>query len=153
MSLTQPNPALGGRLIGWIIGIFLTLCGVGFYYAHQAWSTGFFTASFSTELAVLLYVSVLYTGVNATAKLLTDRKITLIAIELIGAFLTGIATLALFIVFPFNFAHVGDVLPGLLRPLLGWVTNDIGRIAYGLAVFGSIVAIIADGARLVTARN
>jgi hypothetical protein len=144
---------LAGRIIGWGIGVFLAMCAFGFYYAHQAWSTGFFTPSFTTELAVLLYVSVLYLAVNATAKLLIDRNRTLISIELIGACLTGIATLALFIVFPVNFAHVGDVLPSLLRPLLSWVTNDIGRFAYGLAVFGSLVAIVADGIRLVTARN
>ena len=56
-------------------------------------------------------------------------------------------------VFPFNFAHVSDVLPSLLRPLLGWVTNDIGKILYGVAVFGSFIAIIVDSAKLITARN
>ena len=153
MSLTQPNPAIAGRIIGWIIAVILTLCAFGFYYAHQAWSTGFFTASFSTGLAVLLYVSILYLIVNSTAKLLTNRKGTLAMIELLGALLTGIATLCLFVVFPFNFAHVSDVLPSLLRPLLGWVTNDIGRILYGVAVFGSVIAIIVDSAKLITARN
>ena len=97
MSLSQQSTNIAGRIIGWIISIILTLCGLGFYYAHQAWSTGFFTASFSTELAVLLYVSVFYVAVNATAKLLTDRKSTVLAVELIGAFLTSIATLALFV--------------------------------------------------------
>ena len=153
MSLRQPNPAIAERIIGWIIAVILTLCAFGFYYAHQAWSTGFFTASFSTGLAVLLYVSILYLIVNSTAKLLTNRKGTLAMIELLGALLTGIATLCLFVVFPFNFAHVSDVLPSLLRPLLGWVTNDIGRILYGVAVFGSVIAIIVDSAKLITARN
>ena len=153
VSLPQQSVGQAGRIIGWVISVFITLCAFGFYYAHQAWSTGFFTASFTTGLAVLLYVSVLYLAVNSTAKLLTNRKSAVITVELIGAFLTGIATLALFIVFPFNCAHVGDVLPTPLQPLLGWVTNDIGKIAYGLAVLGSIVAIIADSARLVTARD
>ncbi len=157
MSLSEPlskqTTNIVGRIIGWIVSVFLTLCAFGFYYAHQAWSTGFFTASFTTGLAVLLYVSVLYLVVNATAKLLTDRKGIVIAVELLGAVLTGFATIALFIVFPFNFAHVADVLPSLLRPLLSWVTNDIGRIVYGVAVFGSIIAIIADSARLITVRD
>ena len=152
MSVSTKTTNLAGRIIGWIISVFLTLLAFGFYYAHQAWSTGFFTASFSTGLAVLLYVSVLYLAVNATAKLLTDQKRIVITVELIGAILTGLATLSLFVVFPFSFAHVGDVLPSLIRPLLSWITNDIGRIAYGLGVFGSIVAIIADSARLITGR-
>jgi hypothetical protein len=91
--------------------------------------------------------------VNATAKLLTDRKGTLAMVELLGALLTGVATLCLFVVFPFNFAHLGDVLPSLLQPLLRWVTNDIGRILYAVAVFGSVIAIIVDSAKILTARN
>jgi hypothetical protein len=151
-TLSQ-STRIAGRIIGWIISIVLTLCGFGFYYAHQAWSTGFFRASFSTELAVLLYVSVLYVAVNATAKLLTDQKTTLAMIELLGALLTGVTSLALFVIFPLNFAHVGDVLPSLLQPLLSWVSNDVGRFVYGVAVFGSIIAIIVDSAKLLTAHN
>ncbi|HEX7586770.1 MAG TPA: hypothetical protein VF478_00490 [Anaerolineae bacterium] len=153
MTISNPNPAVAGRIVGWIIAVILTLCAFGFYYAHQVRATGFFTAGFTAELAVLLYVSILYLIVNATAKLLTDRKGSLAMVELLGALLTGFATLCLFVVFPFNFAHVGDVLPSLLQPLLRWVTNDIGRILYAVAVFGSVIAIIVDSAKLLTARN
>jgi hypothetical protein len=150
---SNPSPALAGRIIGWTISVILTLCAFGFYYAHQTWSTGFFTTGFSSGLAILLYVSVLYLIVNATAKLVTGRQSTLALIELVGALLTGIATVCLFVVFPFNFAHVGDVLPNQLQFLLSWVTNDIGRILYGVAVLGSVIAILVDSAKLMTARN
>ena len=139
--------------MGWIVGVIVTLCAFVFYYAHQVQATGFFTDGFTTELAVLLYVSILYLIVNATAKLLTDRQSTLAMVELLGALLTGVATLCLFMVFPFNFAHVGDVLPSLVQPLLKWITNDVGRILYAVAVFGSVIAIIVDSAKLVTGRN
>ena len=150
---TATQSQIAGRIIGWFIAVVLMLCGLGFYYAHQAWSTGFFTPNFTGELAVLLYVSILYVAINATARLLTDRKSTLTMIELLGALLTGITTLCLFVAFPFNFAHVGDVLPGLIQPLLRWVTNDVGRILCAVAVFGSAIAIIVDSAKLVRARN
>jgi hypothetical protein len=44
----------------------------------------------------------------------------------------------LFIVFPFNFAHLGDLLPSSLQFLLSWIPNYLGRIILLLVGLGGL---------------
>lgn len=159
MKSNPPSPAMHGRLmIGHakaseaIPSIIATFLIGGFYIAHQAWSTGFFTADFTILLATAFYASVFYVIVNSAAKVLIARKDVVILIELIGAVLfMGVAAWVYF-VFPFNFAHLADVVPVQAQFALTWITNDIGRIIVDIALFGSIIAVIIDSARLAWAR-
>jgi len=42
----------------------------------------------------------------------------------------------------FNFSHLADALPGAIRFVLAWITNDIGRVFLILQIIiGSITAI------------
>ena len=64
---------------------FFTILVFGFYMAHYAWSTGFFTSAFTPVLAVLFFASVLYVIVNTSAKAITPRKDILALIQLVGS--------------------------------------------------------------------
>jgi hypothetical protein len=51
----------------------------------------------------------------------------------------ALGSLWLAIVFPFDFSHLPDVLPGAIRFILSWITNDIGRLVLILQVLIGLV--------------
>jgi len=53
-----------------------------------------------------------------------------------------VGSLWLFLVFPFDFSHLADVLPSGIQLLFGWLTDGIARILLSLQVrIGAITAI------------
>jgi hypothetical protein len=132
-----------------IAASFFTILVFGFYMAHYAWSTGFFTSGFTPLLATLFFASVLYVLVNITAKAITPRKDVLALVDLIGALLVVTVAAWIFVAFPLNFAHVADVVPTPFQFILSWITNDIGRIIVALALLASVIAVAVDSVKLV----
>ena len=127
----------------------VTILIFGFYMAHYAWSTGFFTSGFTPLLATLFFASVLYTLVNTTAKAITPRRDVLALIELVGAILFLTVAGWIFEAFPLNFTHVVDVVPGSVQFAFSWLTNDIGRIIVALVVLAGAIVVVVDSVRLV----
>ena len=127
---------------------FFTALIFGFYMAHYALSTGFFTSAFTPSLATLFFASVLYVIVNTSAKAVTPRKDVLALVELIGAALFLTVAAWIFVAFPFNFAHIADVVPSQLQFLLSWLTNDIGRILVALVLLAAVIAFAVDAVKL-----
>jgi hypothetical protein len=127
---------------------FFTVLVFGFYMAHYAWSTGFFTGGFTPLLAVLFFASVLYVIVNTTAKTVTPRKDIVALVELLGAVLFLTVAAWIFVAFPFNFAHVADVVPVPFQFVLSWLTNDIGRIIVALVLLAAVITVAVDSVKL-----
>ena len=155
MKTEMPGSAMHGRLmIGYakasdVVGPSIaTLLIFGFYMAHYAWSTGFFTDGFTPLLATLFYASVLYTVVNAAVKAITPDKVTRALVELLGSALFAVVAAWFFVAFPLNFAHVADVVPASAQFLLTWLTNDVGRILVAIVFAASIIALGVNAFRL-----
>jgi hypothetical protein len=127
---------------------FFTALVFGFYMAHYAWSTGFFTSAFTPVLAVLFFVSVLYVIVNTSTKAITPRRDVRALIELVGAVLFLVVAAWIFEAFPLNFNHVADVLPTPFQFMLSWLTNDIGRILAALVLLAAVIAFAVDAVKL-----
>ncbi len=126
-----------------------TILVFGFYMAHYAWSTGFFTSGFTQLLATLFFASVLYVPVNTAAKAIIAREDVLALVELVGALLLMTVAAWIFVAFPLNFAHVADVVPAPFQFILSWITNDIGRIIVALALLASVIAVVVNSVKLV----
>ena len=144
------------KLANVVATTFFTALVFGFYMAHYAWSTGFFTSGFTPALATLFFLSVLYVIVNSVAKAVTARKDVVALVELIGAVLFLAVAAWFFAAFPLNFAHVADVLPVPVQFLLTWLTNDIGRILVALVLLAAAIAFVVDVVKFswrVTARQ
>jgi hypothetical protein len=137
------------RLADVVATTFFTALVFGFYMAHYAWSTGFFTPAFTPLLASLFFASVLYVIVNSTVKAITPRKDVVALVELIGAALFVAVAEWLFVAFPLNFTHVADVVPSPFRFALSWLTNDIGRIIVVFTLLAAVIVMIVDLAKLV----
>jgi hypothetical protein len=98
-----------------------------FFIAHQARSTGFFTATFGTLEMLLLYGTLLY-WIATSALIIAGQKNLSRDLDLGGLFFAAVAVAWLLVVFPFDFAHVADASPDSLSFLVQWVSNDIARV-------------------------
>jgi hypothetical protein len=125
----------GGEIVGIVAIVLIAL----FFYAHQAWTTGFFTSAFGPIEAFFLYGSILISTAGPLARFLTGRRNISRLPELMASIFWIAGSVWLLISFPFNFAHFGDVLPDYLQFLVSWITNDIAKIVLALGTLGGIV--------------
>jgi hypothetical protein len=125
----------GGELVGVAVIVLVAL----FFYAHQAWSTGFFTSSFGPAEAFFLYGSILAGTAGPLARFVTGRRNVSRPPELAASVFWIAGSAWLLFVFPFNFAHFADVVPDFLRFLVSWITNDIAWVLFLLGTLGGVV--------------
>lgn len=151
------NPVAGQRSISWIekearrddmkkserggelAGLVAILLASLFFYAHQAWSTGFFAYSFGATEAFLLYGGILAGAAGPVARFVTGRRNKSRPPELLSSIFWIASSAWLLVVFPFNFTHFGDVLPDFLRILVAWITNDVARVLLAVGTLGGVV--------------
>ena len=103
------------NIVGVVVGLLIVL----YFVAHQTWSTGFFTSKFNTLEMLLFYGApiverILFPALSG----LFGRKNLARLFDVFGLILIAIALTWLFVVFPFDFAYLADVLPSFLRFLL-----------------------------------
>lgn len=118
-----------------VVGIVLVAL---FFYAHQAWSTGFFTAGFGSLAAFLLYGSIILGVAGPVARSVTGSRNSARPPEIFASIFSTISGAFLLVYFPFNFVHFGDVIPDFLRFLVSWITNDIAWILLAIGTVGGI---------------
>jgi hypothetical protein len=110
----------------------IVFCGVlGLYFlAHQLSSTGFYTEKFGTMETIMLYGPLVF-WITTSTLILVGRKNPSRDLDSFGGLF--FATFAIswnLVVFPFDFSKFADVLPGFLRFLLGWISNDAARVIF-----------------------
>ncbi len=158
-SQKTPNetvPSTSPRYVRWTtaipttVGVLLT---VAFFAAHQVWATGFFLPDFGLIGAFLLYASILYVLVVLNTTLFGLREDRALILDLFGGVLWTIASVWLFIVYPFNFAHFADIVPWPLTPLVSWITPANARLVCALILVGMVAFIPFFALQLVGARR
>jgi hypothetical protein len=114
----------------------------GFLLYHQIANTGFFTAKFGPLEMLCLYGPLLL-GLTAPAvRALTGERNPARPFEAATSLFLAVGSLWLLIVFPLNYAHLADTLPGAIRFVLAWVTDDIARVVLILQfIIGPISAL------------
>ncbi len=141
---------------GMSIAIILAGVLIGSYLiAHQVQSTGLFTASFGPLETLLLYGTLLF-WIATCALIVVGQKDRSRDLDLGGLFFAAFAAAWLLGAFPFDFAHLGDLLPGSLRFLAQWISNDVARVLMalafmvqlGLAVFSAVLRVAVYRARM-----
>lgn len=142
---TTTLPVKNHRITGlWPVLLGLVLV-VGFFVAHQVWSTGFFTSDFGLLGTLLFYCALGFgftfaLGVPVALSRRFGRR-TELTYELGTALFWTITAAWLLVAFPFNFSQLNAVVPGQLWFVLSWITNDIGRILLGIALVGALAFI------------
>jgi hypothetical protein len=129
----------GGQVVAMAVIGFVVL----FFYVHQASATGFFTSSFGPTEAFVFYGSLLAGLTGPMVRLATGRKNSSRPAEMLAAlFWTGSSAWLLW-VFPFDFTHLGDVLPPVdfIHYLASLITNDVSRALLALGIIGGMLSI------------
>lgn len=108
--------------------IVLMLLMLTFLIEHQRANTGFFTEKFGSLEMLALYVPIALSFTAPLARAASGRKNPGRPFAALTSLVLAAGSLWLLNVFPFDFAHLGDIGPAPLRFVLGWVTNDIGRL-------------------------
>lgn len=111
----------------------------GFFAIHQLANMGFFTAAFGSFEKVCLYGPILVSFAPPIVRALSGRQNPARLFEVASNLALAIGSLWLAIAFPFNFAHLSDVLPGAIRFIFSWITNDVGRLILILQVIIGLV--------------
>ena len=112
---------------------------LGFFAFHQWANTGFFTAAFGSLEMLALYGPILVSFAAPIARAISGRHNPARPFEAATYVSLALGSLWLAIVFPFNFAHLTDVLPGAIRFVFSWITNDIGRWVLILQVIIGVI--------------
>ena len=124
----------GERVTGVAIVVFSILM-VLHFAAHQRQSTGFFTATFGTLEMIAVYGYWVYWIIAAGLEGVLGQRLLSRLFDVFGGLIfSGICTVWLLVVFPFEFAHFPDVLPEALRFLVKWISNDVARVVMVLGI-------------------
>lgn len=127
---------------GELVGVFCIVVLLIFFGVHQTSSSGFFTSRFGSLEQFLFYGSPLFGIITSAGKIIAGRRNTIRPLEAFGAIFGFGALLWLLHVFPFDFSHLSDVLPGVLRWIAAWITNDIAKVFMMLGIIGSLVTAV-----------
>jgi hypothetical protein len=128
-----------GERVGNIFAIAAVSLVTLYLISSQIEKTGFFTSSFGVLEMVLFYLPVpLGIGVSLI-KLLTGRKNPSRPLDALNAVAIAVACLWFFVVFPFDFAHLGDLLPFGLKVLVNWIPNFLVRAVLLIGALGSLI--------------
>jgi hypothetical protein len=136
MATARPNSEYltPSQRFGEIVAIFVMLLFFSFFIYHQRANTGFFTASFGSQEMFFFYGPMLLTLLAPLTRALLGRRNPARPAEAVTNVFQTIAAIWLLGVFPYNFAHLADALPGPIHFALAWVNNDIGRFVMILQI-------------------
>ena len=122
-----------------IVGMFLL---GGYFVYHQLTNTGFFTDKFRSLEMLCLYGPILVSWIAPLVRAFNGHRNPARPFEAATSLTLAMGSLWLWIIFPFNFAHLADILPGALRFVISWITNDTGKVLLMLQVIiGPIAAL------------
>lgn len=139
-----------GQRFGEVVSGAIVLLILAFYIYNQLTNTGFFTSKFGGWEMFAFYGSIFLSLVPPIARAVIGRRNRVRPLEAACNIFFAFASLYLLGVFPFNFAHFGDALPGAIRFALSWVTNDIAKVVLVLAFLGGLISAGVNVVRCLT---
>jgi hypothetical protein len=129
-----------GQRFGEAVSAVIVLLILAFYLYHQVANTGFFTSKFGGWEMFAFYGSILLSLVPPIGRAVIGRRNPVRPVEAACNLFFAFASLWLLFVFPFNFAHFANALPGGIRFALSWVTDDIAKLVLVLVFLGTLIS-------------
>lgn len=128
---------------GELISLVVTLLVIAYF--RQLWATqaGFFTTAFGPWEQFWFFAPIVLSLAAPLTRLVVGRRNPARPIEIVASLFMVAGAIWLLRVFPFDFAHLGDALPGGLPALFNWIPNWAGRVVLVLQAFGGSIAMIA----------
>jgi hypothetical protein len=121
IQLTKPQ-----RWAGLYTVILMVLLLVFFFY-HQWVRSAFFTNKFGWAEMIALYAPIIISLAPPLQRLIQGKRNAARPLEAITDLSLALGSLWLWNHYPFDFAHLGDIFPPVMRFAFAWITNNVGR--------------------------
>lgn len=131
---TSPETLSPPQRLGEVIYAICMVLLFAFLLYHQIANTGFFTEKFGAVGMFCLYGPIIVGITPLLIRAWIGQRNVARPFEAATSLFLAVGSLWLVIVFPLNYAHLADALPGALRFILAWVTDDIGKAVLILQV-------------------
>jgi hypothetical protein len=130
------------RVVGIAIVTFCFLM-IIFFGTHQIQSTDFFTFKFGLLEMILFYGFWIFWITTASLEAILNQRLLSRIVDTFGGLIFATISIAiLLILFPFEFTYLSDGLPGSIRFLVQWISNDIARVIMIILVIAHLAAAI-----------
>jgi hypothetical protein len=111
-----------------------------FFAFHQARLSGFFTSEFGYLEIVAIYLPLILSFGAINSHIYFRQYYRGLFILFNTSFALGAAWLL--IVFPFNFQHVAEILPGFTKLFVSWISPATGRILLVLVMVRGLILLL-----------
>jgi hypothetical protein len=136
---TKNDKIVGGALFGEIAALVMISAILAFFVAHELRDTGFYTDEFGPLEKFLLFGAGGFAVSLIALRIVVRRKNLIRPLDFASMMLFVVAHSVLLVVFPFDFTHVGDALPGYLSWTVRWISDDLGAILLALGAVGGTI--------------
>jgi hypothetical protein len=139
----------GGTAFGAFVSFLILL----FFVENQVRNTGFFTPSFGPLEEALFYGTAVFGILLSLARAAVGRRNPLRPFDALDGLLLLVASVWLFHVFPFDFKHLPDLVPGFLRFAVAWVSDPVGKLALVLVAVGGFASMVYNAVTYALVRS
>jgi hypothetical protein len=139
---TEKEYLTPAQRFGEVISLIISALIIGYFLRLWTIGAGFFTSAFGPPEQFWFFAPMLLGLAAPTVRLLVGRRNPARPFEIVTDVFMVIGAIWLLRVFPFDFSHLGDALPGNLPALLNWVPNWLGKVGLALQLVGGVIALI-----------
>jgi hypothetical protein len=140
---TEKEYLTPAQRFGEVISLIITALIIGYFWRLWTIDAGFFTSAFGPPEQFWFFGPMLLSLAAPLVRMLVGRRNPARPFEIVTDVLMALGAIWLLRVFPFDFSHLGDALPGNLPALLNWVPNWLGKVGLALQLVGGAIGAIA----------
>ena len=138
-----------GQLIGVVFGVIMVI----FLLLHWAQDTGFYTSEFDEIDATVLFAPILFGMVPELFRFMVGRKNLSRPLDVIVSLLFVFSAVYFLNDFQFNMEAFSQPLPGSLRFILDWISEDIAKVLLVIGVIGGGFSVVWNALTYVKVRE
>lgn len=131
-----------GQRFGEMVSIVILALIIGYFWRLWTIDAGFFTSAFGPPEQFWFFAPMILSLAAPTVRIVVGRRNPARPFEIVTDVFMVIGAIWLLWVFPFDFSHLGDALPGNLPALLNWAPNWLGKVGLALQLVGGAIAAI-----------
>jgi hypothetical protein len=140
---TEKERLTPAQRFGEVVSLIITALILGYFWRLWTIDAGFFTSAFGPPEQFWFFGPMIASLAAPLVRILAGRRNPARPCELVTDVLMVMGAIWLLRVFPFDFSHLGDALPGNLPALLNWVPNWLGKVGLALQLVGGAIGAIA----------
>lgn len=142
-----------GQRASEVFSVFISFLVLLFFVENQVKGTGFFTSRFGPVEEALFYGTWFVGAAVSLARAGVGRRNPVRPFDAFYGALLVATSLVLLSVFPFDFAHLPDLLPRAVRPAFFWLTNPVGKIIFVLGAVGGFASMMYNSVVYAVSRS